>query len=523
MNKKTYFERSLCTNAGLLSLPKKCIDLLLLSQTSTITYQQLAITDIHQGNEAAGRQALKRLEKNGLVQGRRMTPSISQSKYYALTPTGKERLCNYFTESYLSSLGINLARKLPSSGQQLLHRIRVNDFYTAFAAGPYSAPSPWLLEPPLPPGECEQTVPARCDGLLRTFYCNYYVEQDNGTQSAKVIRNKFRQYIESGMFSGTAEKAALVFCLSPGRASISLQKPSFSLYRLLLKFEKAWIYLEKERQIPLDILQFLRVLDISALRATFTLSEFEVFTNLKNLHSIDCLAEITALKKSYLHDTGYRQLLHNEMDAAFRKRLKSHFAFSAVRKRIDKMQELLLSGMRAYVLPNHRLKESLPFLMPQEYRLQEHLLKMLYYSGLNVDGWAFHMPLSVSGQFPFWFRFGFQKHESYSYIVIEDIAHDLGAKLRINHFLTNCGISFPIVFLLVCEPIDAASYFLEIEKLSHSHGNSHCQFCYLDSGHSVITGHNASIFMPDGTPALIEYDDFDCSIRVRPAEGGASS
>ena len=78
------FEKSLCESARLFSLSKSQTDLFLLLQASMITYQQLSMCKIHGNTEAAGRLSLKRLEKCGYIQSKKI-PDTSAAKYYFLT------------------------------------------------------------------------------------------------------------------------------------------------------------------------------------------------------------------------------------------------------------------------------------------------------------------------------------------------------------------------------------------------------------------------------------------------------
>ena len=106
MQIKTYFEKSLCESAGLFSLQKKQADLFLLSQTGLITYRQLALCNLHGKTETAGRLSLKTLEKDGLIQSRKL-PNQHQNKYYFLTPKGRSILKSLFPPILLEYLQIS--------------------------------------------------------------------------------------------------------------------------------------------------------------------------------------------------------------------------------------------------------------------------------------------------------------------------------------------------------------------------------------------------------------------------------
>ena len=114
MQIKTYFEKSLCESAGLFSLQKKQADLFLLSQTGLITYRQLALCNLHGKTETAGRLSLKTLEKDGLIQSRKL-PNQHQNKYYFLTPKGRSILKSLFppTTIYLWLISLTASKELP--------------------------------------------------------------------------------------------------------------------------------------------------------------------------------------------------------------------------------------------------------------------------------------------------------------------------------------------------------------------------------------------------------------------------
>ena len=138
MQTYTNFEKSLAQDARLFSLSKTDMDLFLLAQTGIITYQQLFLSRLHGMTEAAGR----------FIQARILSLQ-SQSKYFCLTPKGRKHLKTIFPSSLLEHYQINPARRPPAGNQQLVHRIRTNDFYYAYLSSPDSRPLPWIPEHPL--------------------------------------------------------------------------------------------------------------------------------------------------------------------------------------------------------------------------------------------------------------------------------------------------------------------------------------------------------------------------------------
>lgn len=445
----TNFEKSLCKNARLFSLSKMHADLFLLLQTNTITYQQLSISKLHGHTEAAGRLSLKRLEKDGLIQSKKL-PYPNQAKYYYLTSKGKNFLKELFPCELLEHFKVNWERRPPSGIQQIQHRIRTNDFYYAYVGLNESQPLPWMLEHPLSSEKASfsDQVP-RCDALLVSEYGEYYIEQDNSTQSENIILQKIEQYQKSGMFSGERENPVLIFCLAFPKKQPIGAKPSFSLYRILLRFTKLWALFEEEYKIELDYQQFIQVLETSALRKTVSNNDMQ---NLRNLHALhpemDTLSDATALKKAYLDDTAYFSAQVKEMDLLFQKRLKSHF--KRIHRGCSGLFAYALTGKPLFAVPNHRLPLFLPFVMANECRLSEQLLQYLFYNGLNTDNWTYHTPLriNVHKQPDFYFRQGFY-HRTYGYIAIEHPSIDLNAKIRIHHYLKNsCNGDRPLVLIM---------------------------------------------------------------------------
>ena|GEM_PF-3485971 len=518
MQTKSNYEKSLCRQAGLFSLSKNQADLFLLLQVGTLTYQQLAMTGLHGKTETAGRLSLKRLESSGLVQSREV-PNHSQ-KHYLLTPKGKDFLKDLFPENLFTSLQVDFGRRIPNRNQQILHRIRANDFYLSYISNPYGQPLPWLLEHPLPQLQeaGKEVLLPRCDGLLKSGVCNYYIEQDNSTQSEAVIAKKIMQYLSSATFTKEQlNKNALVFCMAFPKKQPLFKKPSFSLYKTLLKFTKAWKLLEEECGISLDYIQFLQVMETSSLKVTFSENEMQTFEGLRKLHlEMDTLQDITALKKAYLDDTSYFELQLEEMDVLFKKRLKSHFR--RLYEVNGDLYRLMLTGLQIYAVPNHRLKLYQPFIMGNECHIGEHILKCLFYSGLNTDSWRYYslFRLFQKSGLSFWFRQGFL-HSSKTAIIVENIEIDLGGKLRINHYLKNHEIPESILFLLVAARENADIYHDEIKELRNMPKNRGIEFCYIDARHSLY-GDPPPIYIldaaPDRTPVFLEYDEFDEQIRT---------
>lgn len=514
MQTKTNFEKSLCEFAGLFSLNKKHTDLFLLSQTGMITYQQLALCRLHGKTEASGRISLKKLEKEGVIQARKL-PNHSQSKYYCLTSKGRALLKKLFPASLLEYLQIRPEKRLPGGSQQIYHRIRTNDFYFTYIGALYASPAPWILEYPLlPDNRPGREAQPRCDGLLITAHTKYYIEQDNSTQSENVILQKLLHYQKGNILCDTAPDNVLVFCLSFPKEQPPASKPSFSLYRILLHLTKIWLLLEEDCRVTLDYQQFLQVLESSPIKKTISVNEMQIFQNLYRLHpEMDSLTSAIALKKRYLNDDSYFEMQEKEMDSQFRKRLLTHFQH--IYSSYPALVPHALKGNPIFAVPNHRLSLYQPYMMPYEYDYPKQLLKCLLHNGLNTDGWEYHSPLHLTyrGQPEYWFFQGFV-HKKYGYIACEHLTIDLSSKVRIQHYLQNSPSSYFPVFLLLFTSDQESD---DIRALSASCGTlrDETTLLQIDSRHSLYRDPPPRIFLAGSNThsILFECDEFDGQLR----------
>lgn len=516
MKSNNNFEKSLCESAGLFSLSKSQADLFLLLQANTITYQQLSLCRLHGNTEAAGRLSLKKLEKCGYVQSKKI-PDTSAAKYYFLTASGRNYLKELFPGTLLEQLNINWERRPPGGIQQILHRIRTNDFYFIYIGSPLSCPMPWILEAPLPGcSDLRQGQPPRCDGLLISPYSRYYIEQDNSTQSESVILQKICHYQQSGLFSNSENKNLLVFCLAFPRRQPPAAKPSFSLYRILLRFTKLWALFEQEYKISLDYQQFIQVLQSSPIHKTISINEMQALHTLHVLHpEMENLEEADRLKKRYLNDNSYSELQAREADQLFQKRRHSHF-----RRIFEKHPSLLayaLTGIPLFAVPNHRLHLYQPFIMPFEYHLSEQFLKCLLYNGLNTDGWSYHCPLRVKipNEPDYCFYHGFS-HASYGYIAIEHLLIDLSARYRLLHYIKNCrGQDRQVLLILVSADPEAADIRQQFDSIARDNVKNVTTLLQISSSSSLYQSPPPHIFTtdPQKQSVLFECDVFDGKIH----------
>ena len=514
MQSYTNFEKSLLQDARLFYLSKTDMDLFLLAQTGIITYRQLFLSKLHGTTEAAGRLSLKKLEKNGYIQAGKLS-SQNQYKYFYLTPKGRKHLKTIFPDSLLEHYHINLIRKPPAGNQQLIHRIRTNDFYYTYLSLPESRPLPWVLEQPIPvSGTSTAEQPPRCDGLLCSPYANYYIEQDNSTQSESVLLQKIRHYQQFGIFDTKAPKGILVFSLAFPKKQPPATRPSFSIYRVLLRFAKLWALFEEEHGISLDYHQFLQVLESSSHRRTLSAGDMQAFINIHTLHpEMDTLNCINHLKKAYLNDTDYMAMQDREMDILFKKRLGTHF--KRFFEHIPALTSHAYAGLPLFAVPNHRLNLYLPYVMPREYMLKEQLLKCLLSNGLNTDSWQFHMPLRVPiyKQPNRFFYLGFS-HKKYGAIAVEHLSIDLCAKVRLqNFFHCNPIVEHPLFLLLIGTDSEIDDIIASFQILPNT---ANITLLQAESANPLQPLPFFQIYMADPPkhPVFFECDAFDEQLRL---------
>jgi len=515
--KPTAYETNLIEKAKLLNLQKTDVDLFFILQTNTITYHQLMMTGIHGTTEAGGRLSLKRLEKNGYIRGRTIQ-TLNGTKYFTLTSRGKERLKKLFPNSFLEHFQVDFEKRPPTGLQQLPHRIMSNDFYFAYISCPYATPFLWKLEKGfLPAHNSIRDQLPRCDAYLDTGYNKYFIEQDNYTQSESVLSNKLKRYLDSDIFSEDAIKnTQLVFTVSTELKARPYLKPSYSIYRVLSKATKLWSALEKELQTELDITGFLNQINTrSVLEVMLTPSEKSLFHNLvRRYEHIRTLTDAKALKRHYLHDTTYKEERNKEMDTLFRKRL--HMKFGRAIENIPVINARLRKGMHLYVVPNHRIRDHLPYIMPKEYRLSETFLQVLYYMGLNIESWNFRHSYYVrESSNKIYFFSNVFLNVSKSFIIMEDIVHDLGGYERIRYFITTHHVQHPILFILLVENHDDAALFCRtFSNALQREENRSIVVCFLNKDKSLFSNTpNTAYIIKDietctTSHIIIDYEEY---------------
>lgn len=511
---KRIFDKKLCESAELLIFSKKQTDLFLIFQTSAITYRQLTISGLHGTSQTAARRALKRLEESGHLQSKSLRNS--NEKYYFLTPAGRALIQSTFSKKFLEEMKISRLR-LPSSGsQQILHRIRANDFYFSYLSYQESIPRLWSLEHPLPGKSTSSDTPARCDALFVGDKRMYYIEQDNNSQSEAIIKKKLLQYANSGLFdTECSAPSLLIFCLSfPNYVRASGTAP-FSIYRLLLKFCKIWQSLEGQHGIPLDSEQFVSALEASSLSSTVSCTEMHYLKGLLKKHpEADSFSAFAQLKNSYLALSQRFTTQSIELDAFYQKRLKSHF--TALQEHFAFLAVTARHGNPLFVVPNHRLKAILPFILTKELNLSQKLQMYLFHNGLILDDWIYCSPLKISlGENHHLYFFAGFHHPTFGYLAIEIPYHDLNALTRIKHnmkYITQQNLS------LIC--FNAPGFFNELQELCQKNSwNKKCNFLIADIFQALNGPPSENTLyqsLDDATlcPIYFECDLFDSKLHI---------
>ena len=444
---KTNFEDMLCKSAELFSFSKKHTDLFVLLQTNTVTYQQLTVSHLHGTSSASARLSLKRLEASGYIEARTLSKHNNE-KYYFLTANGRNWIRSAFPQGFLTQMQIAWSRRPPSGSQQILHRIRTNDFYFAYIAAKESVPRIWVLEHPLASKARCESSPARCDALFSGISRDYYIEQDNNSQSETVIRKKISQYADAGFFDLTqGPPPILIFCLSFPACTHAEGTAPFSTYRLLLKFCKLWKLLEQKHGIELDYEQFNNTLKASSLGVTVSNIDFLRLELIHKQHpDADTLIELIRLKNAYLADSGDSIELAHERDAFYRKRLKSHYY--ALYKAFSCLHASARRAVPLFVVPNHRLTAIMPFILKEELALGTKLRMYLLHQNLILDGWKYESPIAIpiGGSNNLYFFAGLS-HPYLGYLILEIPYHDISALPRIEYNMKFLGGLQDVSFL----------------------------------------------------------------------------
>lgn len=448
---KTNFDEKLCEYAELFYFSKKQTDLFVLLQTNTVTYYQLALSHLHGTSQTAARLALKRLESAGYIQSKSLAKHNNE-KYYFLTTYGRNSIQTMFSQIFLSNMKVSMSRRPPAGSQQILHRIKTNDFYYCYLSADESIPRAWILEHPLPQKHNCNDNPPRCDALfIGERY--YYIEQDNCTQSETIIHKKIAQYIESGILSPLCETSSmLIFCLSfPHRCRTAGTAP-YSTYRLLLKFCKLWDLLQKQHGIEIDYLQFISTLETSCLSSTVSTNEQVNFKLLlKKYPDVDSLGDLIRLKNAYLAHSQDFSITSEELEISYIKRLKSHF--SAIYRTFPRIMSSAYDGIPLFAVPNHRLVYFQPFILSSELSLERKLRMYLLTQGLILDGWSYFSPLRIeSRNGNVLCFFAGLHHPSFGYIAVEVPYHDLSSLPRVKHNFKTIGRSKNITMLCFTIP-----------------------------------------------------------------------
>ena len=512
---------TLLYESGLLSLSQGDCDLFLIGQANAITYRQLAMTELHGNTITGGRLSIKNLEKEGYVISK-LLPGYTREKYYILTTKGRKRMEKLFGSSFLEKMSIHLEKRPPLSQQQLPHRIHTGDIYFSYLSNHIMETLPsWQYEVPYMFSP-DETASPRCDALLQTGHGTYYIEQDNSTQGTAALTIKISQYLKSNLFLG--EKVfsnILIFTMHTNIRERPACRPSFSIYRILLKAIRVWKGLEEEMGQSLDFNTFCMQFGKNGSPNLCHLSQNDrsILKNLCHQHPNLSLEEVKLLKNTFLYDNTQKEKRCNEQDLLFSKRLQGKFYPLIDTGKQATLCHRMKCGMRFLVLPNHRLSDYLPFALCQEYHFSAFLQKILFHMGLHeLTTWAYHAYQSISESPDKSFSFyNTCSTENGAMIIAEDIVHDLGGRERVRHYLATHTRQDQILFLLfVASREDALLFYTTFSDFLARKENLKVNICFLDKSAELFKHPEKqcayfSKKIPDGflwLPCLLDYDPF---------------
>ena len=521
------FKEILLQESGLLSLSQSDCDLFLIGQANAITYHQLALTGLHGNTATAGRLSIKRLEKEGYVISRFLHGN-AREKYYILTARGRKRITRLFDSKFLEKMSFQLEKRPPLSQQQLPHRIHTGDIYFVYLANKLQNQLPvWQSEVSYDTSSDAPTSP-RCDGLLKTEYGTYYIEQDDGTQGDAALKIKIGQYLKSDLFLGEKSFAhSLIFTLHMEARERPVCRPPYSIYRILLKAIRVWEALEVELGQPLNFDTFCMQFEgnFSHNLAHLSQNDRNILRNLCHRHPRLSLHEVKLLKNSFLYDTSQKEDRYMEQDSLFSKRLQTKFYALVDSGEQSTLRYRMRQGMRLCVLPNHRLPDYLPFALWQEYQYSAFLQKLLFHMGLHdLSLWTYDACRTIA-EIPdknFLFYNVFSDGNDIR-IITEDIAHDLGGRERVRYYLTAHACKDRILFLLfVSSREDAVLFLTQLNNTLARKENQAVSFCFLDKSLSLFEHpeNQCAYFrkdIPAGSlwlPAMLDYDAFLSELRL---------
>ena len=371
-------------------------DLLIIAQTGVVNYEQLWMTGFHGKSGEAYRMAATDLKRKGLIEtfffkNRRIA--------IVLTPKGREYVKNMFDGKLLCRIARQIEKPLLCrSSPQFLHRLNTNTFYCCYLSAPNGGVAVWSLEYPYENHPAAYGEGAnRSDGFLETQDGKkYFVEQDNQTQRSMAINEKINKYITAGIFSSVSdlEQNTLVFCvdskLSEQKWKELRRKDSLRSYRLSLKVLKLWRLLEHIEGKKLYLKEILTGMkqkdDKTVMECLFTDKECEEAVRMLSDIRISMDADISDFEqfKNNCRKLGMEGREKNkELGASFEKRYRDLYLTLPEMPENVTLRNLLMKGMRVYLLPLYDMKTQQPHLLLKEFGMDEEYLKCLACMGLN--------------------------------------------------------------------------------------------------------------------------------------------
>ena len=457
-------------------------DLLIIAQTGVVNYEQLWMTGFHGKSGEAYRMAATDLKRKGLIEtfffkNRRIA--------IVLTPKGREYVKNMFDGKLLCRIARQIEKPLLCrSSPQFLHRLNTNTFYCCYLSAPNGGVAVWSLEYPYENHPAAYGEGAnRSDGFLETQDGKkYFVEQDNQTQRSMAINEKINKYITAGIFSSVSdlEQNTLVFCvdskLSEQKWKELRRKDSLRSYRLSLKVLKLWRLLEHIEGKKLYLKEILTGMkqkdDKTVMECLFTDKECEEAVRMLSDIRISMDADISDFEqfKNNCRKLGMEGREKNkELGASFEKRYRDLYLTLPEMPENVTLRNLLMKGMRVYLLPLYDMKTQQPHLLLKEFGMDEEYLKCLACMGLNCSDQNLKFITLYKLQNrkeEIWFRNVFVWPDLAA--VWEDISADIGGYYRISRFLRLCSnqnMPHPLLFvLLVRHEKEAVDYYRAFEN-----------------------------------------------------------
>lgn len=454
-------------------------DLMLLSQTGILNYDQWSMTGIHGYSKEIYRVSAQSMKDKKLIE-----TSLSQNRksVIQLSAAGKAYLRDLLPEDILEEYCKQIDRQQPMrTSPQFEHRLNTNTFYCCYLSMTASFPGNWILEMPYcdygnVPGEGS----CRCDGYLSVDGWQYYVEQDNCTQRSGVLYEKVRRYLRSGLFDGRKEleKNVLIFSIdckvSEQKREEVRKKEGTAHYKICLQVLKLWNLMEHIAKKRLCLSEILECLDSQEEEsvAHYLLSSKECRSAADHIRKADLPDDYTkeqyAEHKDKIRVTSIsRKGLFEAMDLSYTARYATHYMSMLKKEENLELLQALSNGMQLYAIPLHDIIRHMGYLMPTISGTKLAYENMLSLMGISFDKsesrfWPL-FEFRKKGQEGLWLRNVFAMIRKHFYAAFEDIGSDIGAYVRSLRALSGMDMAqeagILVLVMLVENSSDARDFY----------------------------------------------------------------